>query len=144
MILIVFFFLIQSSGNAQNDRIKDNGVCFGFNAHGNEDIENQMLYLDVFMKSIPESLRSRLVIRVTGGTLSQKTKPGEWTDEIIRSWVEIQKKYGFGMVFVVNGNDSPKGQSELIQRWLDQGAVFAFFGNDERILSAQISETDAR
>lgn len=70
--------------------------------------------------------RQRLVIRVTGGTISQTTYGRDWTAEMISQWVALQKKQGVRFVFVVNGNEAPADQAALIQRWLDAGAEFDF------------------
>ena len=71
-------------------------------------------------------IKSNLAVRVTGGTSSQITFGNNWTNEAINYWVALQKQHNLRFIYVVNGNDTPANQSNLIQRWIGAGARFDF------------------
>lgn len=100
---------------------------FGFNAKGSKDTAVQTARTDALLGRITDrTARRDLVIRVSGGTISQTTSEADWTDAMIGSWVTLQRKYGVRFIYVVNGNDAPAAQAALIERWLDAGARFDF------------------
>lgn len=100
---------------------------FGFNTKGAMDPGEQIQYANAYLDKItsPE-IKQRLVIRVTGGTISQTTYGKDWTPEVIRQWTDLQKRQGVRFIYVVNGNDAPAEQAAAIQRWMDAGARFDF------------------
>lgn len=97
---------------------------FGFNAKGTLDTNQQVNYATAYFEQIPRSITPNLVIRVTGGTASQTTYRQDWTDDIIAAWVSLQQTYDLRFIYVVNGNDTPANQRDIVQRWLDAGARF--------------------
>lgn len=99
---------------------------FGFNAKGTLDVDYQTTYADTYFNQIPTALKNNLVVRVTGGTLSQTTFNNNWTDDNISKWVQLQQRHKLRFVYVVNGNDTPINQKQLLQRWINAGAHFDF------------------
>lgn len=98
---------------------------FGFNTKGRLDPGVQTRYANAFFDKITApSIKSNLVVRVTGGTISQTTAGSDWTPEVIKDWTDLQKRQGIRFIYVVNGNDSPAEQAAAIQRWLDAGSHF--------------------
>jgi hypothetical protein len=102
------------------------GVNVGFNAKGTVDTATQLKVVDQTFAKFPREIVKNWTIRITGGTRSQSDYPRDWSDTTIKSWADLQKKYGFQYVYVVNGNDTPKSQYANILRWQKFGAKFAF------------------
>lgn len=98
----------------------------GFNAKGLLDTTTQVQLADQMLAAIPAAVRARLQVRVTGGTTSQVDLPADWSDPQLDAWVGLQKKYGIGLVYVVNGNDTPASQAAAVARWIAHGARFTF------------------
>lgn len=99
---------------------------FGFNAKGTLDVDQQTLFANNYFSQISAGIKNNLAVRITGGTLSQNTFNNNWTNESIIKWVQLQQAHGLRFIFVVNGNDSPINQKNLIQRWINAGAKFDF------------------
>ncbi len=99
---------------------------FGFNSKSNLKPNQQIALADAFFKSLPPDVRSNLVIRLPGGTLSQKVYSSDFPDDIMMKWTKLQKDYGIRLIYVVNGNDTPNNQKHLIERWMSHGAQFDF------------------
>lgn len=117
------------SGSGTTELPSDGGVWshpyFGFNAKGSVNVEQQTEFANEFFDQVKDpEIKKNLVVRVTGGTISQRTNSKDWSDAMINSWVDLQKKQGIRFIYVVNGNDTPAGQSTEIQRWFDAGAHF--------------------
>jgi hypothetical protein len=112
-----------------SDRPKDVDLGkpqFGFNAKGTLDSIDQLRNTDDMLTDLPATTKQRLHIRVTGGTRSQIETIADWPDSIVDGWIALQKEHGFGLVYVVNGNDTPANQATAIQRWISKGATFSF------------------
>jgi hypothetical protein len=101
-------------------------VNIGFNAKGSLNTPEQVEYTAKMLKTMSAKNIARMHIRVNGGTVSQLVKPSDWPDDMLTRWVDLQKAYGFGFVYVVNGNDTPQSQLGEIQRWRSKGAKFTF------------------
>ncbi len=102
-----------------------NHPYFGFNAKGSVDADQQTAYVNKFFDQINNTdIKKDIVVRVTGGTISQTTSSTGWSDSMIKAWTDVQKRQGIHFIYVVNGNDSPVDQAGEIQRWLDAGAHF--------------------
>lgn len=100
---------------------------FGFNAKGSKDVDDQTARTNDLLDQITDpAVKHGLVIRVTGGTISQTTTGSDWTGAMIAKWADLRRKQGVRFVYVVNGNDSPANQAALIRRFLDAGATFDF------------------
>ena len=99
---------------------------FGFNAKGTLEVAEQTQLANTYLNEIPVDIKKNLAIRVTGGTHSQITYNSSWTDDNINKWVKLQQTHGLKFIFVVNGNDAPINQKNLIQRWINAGARFDF------------------
>jgi hypothetical protein len=102
------------------------GVNLGFNAKGTVDTTTQLAQVRAIFATLDPKVVRSWTIRVTGGTRSQTDFPAMWSDEQIAGWVELQRTYGFGYAFVVNGNDTPENQAAFIQRWTAAGARIVF------------------
>jgi hypothetical protein len=98
----------------------------GYNTKASLKIQEQTAYAEGLFARMDSSLLRGLIIRVPGGTRSQKEDLEDWTADQILYWTGLQQKYGFSMVYVVNGNDSPQNQLKLIRRWQEHGAQFDF------------------
>jgi hypothetical protein len=101
-------------------------VGLGFNAKGSHDTLNQVALIDKVFQTYPKEKVKGFVIRVSGGTLSQKTYPKGWSDTAIKAWINLQNKYELQLSFVVNGNDSSASQAGFLKRWQALGAKFLF------------------
>lgn len=99
---------------------------FGFNAKGTLEVTEQTTFANSYFNQIPADIKENLVVRVTGGTLSQTTFNDNWTDDNINKWVQLQQAHGLRFIYVVNGNDAPLNQKNVIQRWINAGAKFDF------------------
>ncbi|HMN05734.1 MAG TPA: hypothetical protein PKD45_08405 [Flavobacteriales bacterium] len=98
---------------------------FGFNAKGNLNPEEQVRYANAFLDQITSpDTKKDLVIRVTGGTVSQTTYSKDWSTATVAAWTALQKRQGVRFIYVVNGNEPPAAQAANIQRWMDAGARF--------------------
>lgn len=100
--------------------------CFGFNTRGLLDVDEQVAYVRDYLAQVTPWIRPSLVIRVTGGTASQKSYASDWSDPVIAQWAALQQDLHIHLIYVVNGNDTPANQRAIIQRWLDAGARFDF------------------
>lgn len=101
-------------------------IELGFNAKGTLNTPEQLRMFEDLLKTLPSALVQHLHVRVSGGTLSQRQVPADWTDADISAWIALQGSYGFGLVYVVNGNDTPESQAQFVEKWLDMGARFSF------------------
>jgi len=99
---------------------------FGFNAKGLLNTSEQVVLTDKMLSSLPPKTVRNIQIRVVGGSISQKKYPADWPIKAITSWIRLQRKHGFGLVYVVNGNDTPISQKAFIQKWISLGAKFTF------------------
>lgn len=125
LFLSIVILACSKSGNSDNPGTNTN-IYFGFNTKGSLNTSDQVVQTDAFLGEMSSGLRKNLIIRVTGGTLSQTTYPNDWTSQMIEQWVQLQQKHNFKMIYVVNGNDSPTSQYGFIQKWIDHGAKFEF------------------
>jgi len=98
----------------------------GYNTKASLKIKEQTAYADELFARMDTELLRNLIIRVPGGTRSQKEDMEDWTPDQIQYWSGLQEKYGFSLVYVVNGNDTPQNQLNLIRRWQEYGAQFDF------------------
>lgn len=115
----------KAVGVDDQDTGRWNRPFFGFNAKGTLDVPTQTKFANAFFDKITSpNIKKNLVVRVTAGTYSQLTYMKDWSDEMIKMWVDLQKKQGIRYIYVVNGNDTPANQAQVIQRWLDAGAHF--------------------
>jgi hypothetical protein len=112
--------------NPQSTSVIPKGVNVGFNAKGTVDTTTQLKVVDQTFAKFPRETVKNWTIRITGGTRSQSDYPRDWSDATVKNWADLQKKYGFQYVYVVNGNDTPKSQYANILRWQKFGAKFAF------------------
>lgn len=124
-------FCIHCSNNSsdQEEIGSDNRNLpyFGFNAKGTVETAQQTSYADHYFNEIKsEDIKKNLAVRVTGGTQSQLTFGMDWTNERISNWVALQKKHGLRFIYVVNGNDTPANQANVLKQWLNTGAHFDF------------------
>lgn len=101
-------------------------VQLGFNAKGTLDTDAQVAYARAMLDAMSPAARSRIHVRVTGGTRSQTEIGRHWEKSQLDAWIGLQDDYGIGLVFVVNGNDPPAAQAQFVQRWIDGGATFSF------------------
>ncbi len=101
-------------------------IQLGTNAKATLKIDEQIAMADKYFANYGKDLMDNFHIRIPGGTRSQREVSKDWSDDKIKMWVDVQKKYGFKFVFVVNGNDSPENQKAFIQRWMNMGAKFSF------------------
>lgn len=128
-IVLAIVLLASSSGLSGQAHANDqtwNGPFFGFNAKGTLDVAQQVGYADVFFSEIPGWITPNLAVRVTGGTASQESYLDDWTDETIAAWAGLQESHHLRFIYVVNGNDTPANQRDVIQKWLDAGVQFDF------------------
>jgi hypothetical protein len=98
----------------------------GFNCKASYNIVQQTAFADQLFAELSEEVLENMVLRIPGGTRSQKDFSQDWPDEKMKLWTDLQKKYGYTMVFDVNGNDTPENQLALIRRWQANGAEFEF------------------
>jgi len=129
--LIVINFIVFTPGCSkpaapQQNEKSWNQAYFGFNAKGLMNTSQQTQYANNFFGRVDNWIKSNLAVRVTGGTSSQITFGNNWTNEAINYWVALQKQHNLRFIYVVNGNDTPANQSNLIQRWIGAGARFDF------------------
>jgi hypothetical protein len=116
----------ESSTSTVPNTVSGTGIHFGFNAKGNLNTTEQVQLTDQMLAGLPSKKAAEIVIRVNGGTTSQKDFSNDWSDGALQSWASLQKKYGIRFVYVVNGNDSPLNQVKFIQRWVSKGVQFSF------------------
>lgn len=98
----------------------------GFNCKASYNIVQQTKYADLLFAQLDSAVLDNMVLRIPGGTRSQKDFTADWPDEKMKLWTSLQQKYGYSMVYVVNGNDTPKNQLAIIRRWQENGARFEF------------------
>lgn len=98
----------------------------GFNCKASYNIVQQTLFADLLFAQLNEPVLENMVLRIPGGTRSQKDFARDWPDEKMKLWTDLQKKYDYSMVYVVNGNDTPENQLAIIRRWQANGAEFDF------------------
>lgn len=101
-------------------------IQIGTNAKASLKINEQTRMAQEFLDQIPAGAMKNLHVRIPGGTRSQREKGSDWSDPDMKKWIDLQKKYGFGFIWVVNGNDTPENQKAFIQRWQNMGAKFTF------------------
>jgi hypothetical protein len=102
------------------------GIHFGFNVKGLLNTQEQVEMTDKMFATLPNSVAKNITLRVNGGTVSQKEFPKDWSNDQMDAWINLQKKYGVGLVYVVNGNDTPQSQLDFIKSWMQRGAKFTF------------------
>jgi len=145
LISILLFIIITNSCKKSNNpgKTRWNLPYFGFNAKGNMEVAEQTSYANSYFSQIPADIKKNLVVRVTGGKVSQTTFNDDWTDENIGTWVLLQQTQGLRLIFVVNGNDTPINQKNLIQRWINAGARFDFIEmmNEYYLLKYALGDT---
>jgi hypothetical protein len=107
----------------------------GFNAQGSVNVVEQTEYLASMLSQIREEgcNTSKVWIRLQGGTLSQKTYPSDWTDDMIHAWFVVQQTYGCHFIFVINMNDSAESQAAFYERMEYAGLQFSAIeiGNEQ-------------
>lgn len=131
LILFAGLVCVHCSNNRPNEEDIPSDIWnlpfFGFNAKGTLEVIQQTGYANSYFDQIKsKDIKENLVVRVTGGTQSQLTYGNDWTKDRISNWVALQKKHGIRFIYVVNGNDSPVKQANIIKKWLDVGAHFDF------------------
>ena len=118
-------FLIESV-QIDSEQSKENLPRVGFNCKASYNIVQQTAFADQLFSTLSDKVFENMVLRIPGGTRSQKDFAVDWPDQKMKLWTELQKKYGYTMVYVVNGNDTPANQLEIIRRWQKNGAEFEF------------------
>jgi len=98
----------------------------GFNCKASYNIVQQTVLAEQLFSKLNKEVLENMVLRIPGGTRSQKDFAADWPDEKMKLWTHLQAKYGYSMVYVVNGNDSPANQLAIIRRWQKNGARFEF------------------
>ena len=144
-LLFIFIFFIASCKKNTEPVISTWDLpYFGFNAKGTLEVNEQTGFANVYFNQISKEIKNNLVIRVSGGTLAQTTYNNNWTDDNINKWVQLQQTQGLRFIFVVNGNDSPINQKNLIQRWINAGARFDFIEmmNEYYLVKYAIGDTN--
>ena len=122
-ITILALLLLAAAAGADQAESSEGRPMLGFNVKGSLNTAEQVAMLR-------EALRNRdnteqLVLRIQGGTRSQRDMPDAWTDEKIEAWASIQEEFGCTFVFVPNFNDTPESQYALFQRWREAGVEYA-------------------
>ncbi|WP_279285350.1 hypothetical protein [Clostridium butyricum] len=145
-----WYYLNADGSMAVNTNINgcdlgDDGVWFkneiknypnlGFNVKGSLSVDEQTKYLRNELNRLQKSGidTSKIWLRLQGGTISQKTYPSDWTDEMISLWADIQKDFGCKLIFVVNFNDTANGQIKFMNRMESKGMNFSAIelGNEQ-------------
>jgi len=118
----------SQSGSTQIDFEQSKGDLpkVGFNCKASYNPVQQTAFADQLFSELDGEVLRNMVLRIPGGTRSQKDFAADWPDEKMQLWTNLQAKYGYSMVFVVNGNDTPENQLEIIRRWQRNGAKFEF------------------
>ena len=98
----------------------------GFNCKASYNIVQQTTFADLLFSELDDEVFRNMVLRIPGGTRSQKDFGVDWPNEKMKLWTDLQKKYGYTKEYLVNGNDSPENQLEIIRRWQQNGAKFEF------------------
>lgn len=129
--LIVTVLLLILTGCEKNTVPQDNSPTweqpyFGFNAKGLLNTGQQVSYAQQYFSQMHSWIKPNIVIRVTGGTASQTAFENDWTNETISQWTALQQQHQLRFIYVVNGNDSPQNQHDIIQKWISAGARFEF------------------
>ncbi len=117
LVMLVAFTSAESAGSSEGRPL------LGFNVKGSLNTAEQVAMLREEL-SQRENV-SELVLRIQGGTRSQRDMPNAWTDEKIEAWTAIQEEFGCTFIFVPNFNDTPESQYALFQRWKAAGAEYA-------------------
>ena len=133
IILCVFVFISLTACNKELNQDGDTIIplqgkpSLGFNAKGTMETELQVEYADKMLAKLDPKVARSIVIRISGGTLSQKTYLKDWTNEKIKLWADLKVKYGLRYAFTINGNDTPENQLLILQNWKDHAVEFEFF-----------------
>lgn len=133
IILCVFVFISLAACNKElNPEVETKTPLIGkpslgFNAKGTMETELQVAYADDMLAKLDPKVARSIVIRISGGTLSQKTFLKDWTNEKIKLWADLKVKYGLRYAFTINGNDTPENQLLVLQNWKDHGVEFEYF-----------------
>lgn len=128
LFLIICMIIPLNVFGEENMKVSDTpNIGVGFNTKATLDYKNQCLYLDKELALLKTSgvNTQKIWLRLNGGTISQKTMPSDWSEDMIKSWNAVQDKYGCKYVFVVNFNDSPKSQKLFYDRLVKGGIVFS-------------------
>lgn len=120
------FLTSNANDKAQALMLNGQEISVGFNTKATLSSMQQCSYIrNEFNKLKNEGIKTNKIwLRLNGGTISQKTKPNDWTEDMIKQWGQIQKDFGCNYVFVVNYNDTPKSQFELYNRLTKGGIKF--------------------
>jgi len=133
----VIFLIVIASGCTAYNQTSENGSDMiqkevhhdyeqlpevGFNLKASLVIDEQIRYTDTLFSKFNKGVLEHMILRIPGGARSQKEYSEDWSDEMMKLWIGLQKKYGFSFMFVVNGNDSPANQLRVIRRWISNGA----------------------
>ncbi|MEM9050712.1 MAG: hypothetical protein AAGC47_01565 [Bacteroidota bacterium] len=116
----------SKSVQVDSEQSKGSLPKIGFNCKASYNIIQQTAFADELFSELNDEVFKNMVLRIPGGTRSQKDFAVDWPDEKMKLWTDLQKKYGYTMVYVVNGNDTPQNQLEIIRRWQKNGAEFEF------------------
>ena len=130
--------VVEEAGKLELPQIE-----IGFNAKGDLNNPAQLSMVDALMDDLSTEIKSHMHIRVSAGTRSQRRLPSDWAESDVRGWCELQKKHGFGLVYVVNGNDAPENQAEFVAKWLAYGAKFSFIELMNETYLSKYREGDA-
>ncbi len=117
---------VRAQEPTQEQAVEGGLPYIGFNAKGDLRTAEQVRMADSLLARFPQLLKKKMVIRVAGGTRSQKTFLRDWSEDKVRLWADLQKKHGVRMVYTVNGNDTPENQLKVIRRFMDAGVTFDF------------------
>lgn len=127
LVVIVLTVACEPPAASTHGSVRSPGaIHFGFNAKGLVDTSRQVAYAGSMLARYDAQELDGMVIRVLGGTISQKTAPSDWSDEDIRAWVELQRQTGVDFAFMINGNDGADSQRAFFDRWVSLGAHFTF------------------
>lgn len=116
----------QSKATGEIVQNKEGLPKVGFNCKASYKIAQQTVFADQLFAELNESVIENMVLRIPGGTRSQKDFAQDWPDAKMKLWTDLQEKYGYTMVYDVNGNDTPENQLAIIRRWQENGAEFEF------------------
>jgi hypothetical protein len=120
----VFNAIYSNSTTTFDKEIDQNQISVGFNAKATLDTAEQCSYISKEFDNlrIQGVKTDKIWLRITGGTISQTTKPSDWTDDMIEKWAKLQKEFGCQYIFVVNFNDAPESQLAFYNR-LGKGGI---------------------
>ncbi len=102
-------------------------IQYGFNVRAPRDTENQCSAIEkVFSQWQKDGVNTKMImLRLNGGTISQRTYPDSWTDDNIKRWASVQKQFGCPFIFTINFNDTPQNQFAFFTKLLQSGMQFA-------------------